>query len=219
MAGMPIPRDWLPHLRQNPWRVPSEQDQSGHGYWVPAYNPTNGTRAPASAPVGKAWTKVNPTIRIAPYAAPKAQLAQHTFSRAGLRVKERKIAMKARFILSAINYVTETNDILDSLWKSLPKQYQRLPEHRGLRAMRPQHKLKSLYRHWDKVEFEKFVREVVKNEIEDRIYGGIGKGLKKLNQTLGSVKGVQLGEGAPGKLPDWIRRDGDPVKTFLDWLL
>ena len=85
--------------------------------------------------------------------------------------------------------------------------------------MRPQHKLKSLYRHWDKVEFEKFVREVVKNEIEDRIYGGIGKGLKKLNQTLGSVKGVQLGEGAPGKLPDWIRRDGDPVKTFLDWLL
>lgn len=50
-----------------------------------------------------------------------------------------------------------------------------------------------LYNNWDRINWEKAFKNLVENEIEDRVFGEAGKRAARASRTLGMSHGIQLG--------------------------
>lgn len=136
-------------------------------------------------------------------------------SRAPKRTKEVKVKVNinASFVGRLVGSLTEFADLVNALWDALPPEYRsRMPkallDKNAPRAIGPmgldyrvmERRLLDLYRHLDKVDVPKAIKNIVRNEIGDRFAAGMSKkAVKAWRQTIlqgygsGGPFGPQIG--------------------------
>lgn len=82
------------------------------------------------------------------------------------------------------NFATEALDFASNLYDSLPEEVKG-----GSRPSMKQ-KLKKLFEHWDKIDVDKAIQLFLNDQIEDMLWGSLGKPTKDLTQRLGMATGV-----------------------------
>ena len=180
--GVPVPRPlplpWhvIP-LRpwRNPWRDPGEQPSHG----------------PEPKPRPRPRPRPEVVWPLVPAARPAIRPNTHRWAKPPSRVKENKTRASSgviRALMPILNGITEVGDIVDALWKALPKKYRS-------KCVTMQCKAADLYRHWDKVEVTDALRELVKNELEDAFFGKLGAAGKAAAgaNPYGGLTGFQTG--------------------------
>lgn len=102
------------------------------------------------------------------------------------REKEKKIHVRtvAGGAWALINVFIEGLDFLDVIWKALPD------EKRSKGNITPYDKAKDVYDHIDEIDIAKAVENYLNNQIEDMIYGTIGKQVAKAQGVIGSPTGL-----------------------------
>ena len=166
----PIPRRLIPGRRPNPFRAPGEQPQRGPAS-VP--HPARGL----AVEVGKD-SRPQPIIR------PRARPKPHT--------KERKfmLALNPRSGLGLLyNAASEGKDFVECFYEALPKELQKL---RGWDHTIP-NMLRVVWDNFDKIDWEAAFQNLVENEIEDRLFGMLGKAVGKANRARGAPAGISFG--------------------------
>jgi len=118
--------------------------------------------------------------------------------------RERKLRAQpviVRSIIKGLGHMTEAGDLIDSFYKAIPaKGTNRRWKGRDGKwreaAISPQDKLAFVYKHWSKVDLSEAFKNVVENEIEDRVIGGASNALKstyKNNPYMQKLRGFQSG--------------------------
>lgn len=172
MPGQPraVPYRWLPRLRPNPWRSPTEQTQRG-----PVTAPRDQVRS---------GTEFRPNERPRPAARPRLRPP-------GVGVKERKAEVRGAvqavhtFSSRVFGETTEFIDAIDAFYEALPEDFQK--RQRAMRhgkAPKLTDKLALLYRHWNDVDLNKAIDNLVLNQIEDKLVGKVGQSSKRGTKSV-----------------------------------
>lgn len=132
-------------------------------------------------------------------------------------------------LYKALNAVSESAEVVDAVYDALPAdvrkrwEKERFPDARWVRdkntgkwervgVERPgdnfgqygidgaDWKLQALYYNWHKVDVEKAIKNIIKNELSDRVIGGIQAGLPKNSGAAHSQGEMELGQ----SLDDWF---------------
>lgn len=178
-----LPWRLTPYLQPNPWRSPHEQTQRG------------------PQPAVRSGPKVHPRIdidmsgrvRVDPTPRP------HQRRKPPPNVRERKIDMRIRGIAAAvIGFTTEGLDFINAIYKALPDQYKPGYYYVGGKWVKRWNasqwqRMNALWRHWDKVDIGQAIKEVAANQLEDKIFGGIGAAVGKSTFRAGFHRGIQIG--------------------------
>lgn len=209
----PIPLAWLSFRPlSNPMRSPSEQSSRGPARVI--------TNLPNLAPRTDLTTPVV-SVTPSPSGSVKVRAALHYARRPPKPgMKERKATVRGvGGILMAVNALTEGFDFIAALYKALPSHMKKDGPYKGLRRqLRPHEQLQQIYRHYGDVDLKDAVKNLIENEAEDRVFGGIGQGLKKLNRDMGRPVGVQAGQGGPGKVPKGTQMGQKPWDNWMDYV-
>lgn len=89
----------------------------------------------------------------------------------GARTKERKFVLsKGNIVVRLIGKTTELAELFEELYKAIPWEIRK-----NLRPKTRFDKAKAVYRHFLDIDIPRAVENLIKNEIEDRFYGGFGK--------------------------------------------
>lgn len=117
----------------------------------------------------------------------------HQMRKPGSRTRERKFIanIAARSILGKmIGGVTESLDFINAIWEALPpanrtgqrmiKRGKRAGEYVQAFAPTPNDKLRDIYRGWDKIDVEAAIRNVILEQLEDALYGRLGRAQQRL---------------------------------------
>jgi hypothetical protein len=145
-----------------------------------------GITAPAPEPSPLYQRAVEITIGARPSAAPSAFRASRSMP-AGPKVHERKGrgGELGAALFKALDVISEGSEVVDSFYQALPaatrKEWgRRNPKKRednqgqyGLGGA--EWKGQALYHNWDKVDLDKAIKNVLVNELEDRLYGAAHK--------------------------------------------
>ena len=178
-----LPWRLTPYLQPNPWRSPHEQTQRGP---QPAAN-----AAPKVHP--RIDIDISGRVRVDPTPRP------HQRRKPPPNVRERKVDMRVGGVAAAvIGFTTEGLDFINAVYKALPDQYK--PGYYFVRGKWVKRwnasqwqRMNALWRHWDKVDIGQAINEVAKNQIEDKIFGGIGAAVGKATFRAGFHRGIQVG--------------------------
>ena len=152
----------VPRVPINPWRNPVEQPQRGP---VPVVSPGQGTRV-VTTPRGVVHEAV-PPVRQPP--------------KSGDKEVKLKTNIPHGVIRRVIDTVTEWKDLVDAIYGALPSQLRGQLYWQGL-ASTPEERALSIYLYWEQINWTIALQNIVENEIEDAIVGGIGKLARKTNQ-------------------------------------
>lgn len=216
---MQLPHFMPPHWAPNPDLAPGEQTVRGPN---PAHDPRHDPIGdPVTDPVTRPAVrgKIGPSFRIGPEGMTRPRPQQRLNPRpAGPRVKERKVALSVRGILSTImNLTSETKDFVESFWKALPKELRSKPR-KGEKKVRLPDMLQDLYKHWGDVDLPQALANVIDNEIKDQLYGRMGKlvksGVKRAADGGYYVGGV--GPQAGGRYRPQVNSKAPEISDFVD---
>jgi len=162
----PLPWRLLPYRQPNPYRSPTEQPS-----WGPAPTPRPTLLEPAG-----------PTLVFDPgqpvkIGAPPS-LGRHGKGRG---VKETKVKINRALAISlhVAGKVTETVDAVEALYDALPDDVKPHVGKYVKKTVLPQVKAKLVYQHFDRIDIEEAIINLVKNEIEDRVIGYFGNKAKE----------------------------------------
>lgn len=122
--------------------------------------------------------------------------------------KERKVIanVAARSLVGlAANFLTEGADAIEAIHDALPPEAKSGWYHlhgkggkmywKKRRKVSPQVMLRDLYRHWDKVDVSDALKNLAKNEVEDRLIGKAGRAQQKASQGWLQQLGRPVGLG------------------------
>lgn len=177
----------------------------------------------------EAGNDVNPPVGTDPYVPsvdpdpnnpPRPGEDPHTYKPPGPRTKERKVRVNEKFmwLLRRAHDATELDDLIDNLFKALPKDLQKQVDKsgitkkgafigEGIKYATPADKLKLLYEHWDRVDIKQALKNVAINEIRDRLDGGVHGGADRFSQRkLGGSRFVQGGGSASAIVDKIIKK-------------
>lgn len=212
---IPVPREWpqppypiIPKLDPNaPWRRTGPR---------PGENPW---RDPRRAPLPRArpWRRPDPRrpsetpgIEVDPTPRGRPRIDPVVVRRKPppARVREKKVPINSagrRVLIRVIDGITEGKDFIEALEKSLPKDCQ------TGRNSPLQDKIAALFECSDQIDFCKAVEELVKNQVEDAIFGRAGSKLgKPTGRRMGRPVGPQAGPiDSPGGVPSKVRSSKD----------
>jgi hypothetical protein len=111
-------------------------------------------------------------------------------------VQERKIKVSAAMAASIrfVNSATEGLDLLDAFYESLPDRFK--PRYRDTkyvrRVVKPQDKLRAVADHWREISLPQLLYNIGANQIEDMIYGKIGRAGGDVSKRLGHAYGTGI---------------------------
>ena len=99
----------------------------------------------------------------------------------GARTKERKLRVQGalKAVYAFAQWLTEAQDGFQAAYYAIPKSI------RGHEKRTPLEIDAFVYRHWGDVDLEKFLRNILNNEFQDFIYGGLGQARGKALRRLG----------------------------------
>jgi hypothetical protein len=188
----PLPFRSLPYRLPNRWRSPTEQTQRGpEAQRKPRPRDWDAPRVPRVEVSSGGDVVISPPT-------------DHEFKRPGPKSKERKIRISTGGTLLRIvfDHLTEIDDFVDAFWWALPKgdrtkvkQVPKSKRYYGVKYETPKlpQKLKDLYDHWNDVDMNKAIDNLVQNEIGDRAAAKIGKASGHAAAATGRPVGYQLG--------------------------
>lgn len=137
------------------------------------------------------------SVSIGPRGAPNTAPGSHTMqppSKAPPQLKERKVRMSqtAGSVLKMVSELTEAVDFIDALYKALPDSAK--PRYRGTKYVRrvvsPHEKARALFDNFEDLDISDAIYNLIANEIEDQIYGRVGRVGGAISQRLGNPYGV-----------------------------
>lgn len=204
----PAPYRMVPYRKDNPNYAPTER--STRRYFVPGridvapvFPLVQPVVAAGSASGGQTTTVVseegNRDIRIARHSRPRPPRAKE---------KESKVVLSPNSrtgIFQLVNPATEFADFVDAIWSALPKEARTRKDSYMLKTgegkrvavvtkdLTPQRKLADIYRHVDKIDWQAAVWNVFANEVKDRAWATIGKGLGLAARRAGKATGFGTG--------------------------
>lgn len=173
-SHIPPPRWLLPHLPINTWpqwreggnappRVDPRPSPAPRVEFVGAVN-VDGSTAPAPSPSSPGRTKPpNP------------------------RAKERKLNAQgavATAFARGLSAYTETSDVIDAIYKALPKKLRNRLRKEG-KAKNPYLRAKAIYDHIDEIDWQQAAFNVITNEHQDRTYGRVFRDARRGSVELG----------------------------------
>lgn len=156
--------------------------------------------------------------------AGKLELARpHRFAPPKVGTREKK--MKVRGKLAAINALligafTESNDLIESIWKALPRAYRRAGRTKtGNR--RTDSMLKDIWRGWGWLDWTQALANIAANEVEDQVIGRTNKVLNaaSLNSGQGLATNVNRWYGELGGVTPGLREATGFIEANLPELL
>jgi hypothetical protein len=138
------------------------------------------------------------------------------------REKERKVNVKSRFggFWAFLNVLSERNELLDDLWRALPKELKTKRFHNGKRVRaRPQDKLADLYRGWQHLDIASAVENYANDQFSDYFYAIPGKVQTAATRRMFDATGLGnlVGRGVRSR---WLPQPEDnlpPVPKLSDW--
>ncbi len=181
----PLPYKALPLRRTNPYRV----EQSSRGYKA---EPTGSEQTSIESPPG---TRLREPPR-------KGE-------------KEAKTAIRDPRLFQAFAHaVTEPLDIIAALWEGLPYSIRRRDKVYQVRNKTTLQvgicrKTEDVWEHFDKIDWQKAGLALIANEIEDRIFGAIGRAGARASARTSDRLGIQrrLGGGGLGITAQIVTQD------------
>lgn len=196
----PLPYRAIPLRQPNPWRHPDEQPQRGPN-GVPALPPVG--VPPAGRPTERPGPRFRLRWRYLPGGKLQGRVDMHPRPQAYYatrwrgRVREQKLKVSGGFGYT-ISTITEFEEFVDLIWQSIPKQHKSLPM-KGER-LRFDRIVADIYNGWRHINWEKFSEGFFQNQIEDWIFGRVGKGLKSTysGDFYRRLTGLQTGMSAWG---------------------
>lgn len=179
---VPLPYKLIPARTPNPRRAPQEQPQRGPAT-SPSRRPGRPLPSPRLAPgfsqsiagVPGASIIITPTEEV--FVAPSAP-ANPKPPREG--VKERKFRATYGVAGGVYGAITEGKDFIESFYGALPKDKQKCGKNGS-----PQCMLNAIYNGWDDVDINKAIKNLINNEINDRLPGAASKAGKGKNDGGG----------------------------------
>lgn len=164
LPDVPIPVWLLPYRGFDPMMSPRERA-------------TWGNREP--------WEEVNRRDRLREWdfgvkGRPQERPSTHVNARPKPNEKERKVRPLSgsvyRVIARALSHVTEGLEIVDAFWDALPEKFRKreMAKRHG-KPPNSQEKLRQIWLHWDQINLNEAIDNIVKNELEDRVFGFFGK--------------------------------------------
>lgn len=183
----PFPYNLVPSRQPNPGRSPVEQTWRGPEaaprykpspapYFIPWNEPGVATPIAVPIPLGPGVEgQPGPTIIIdkpGPVTlAPPSRGARPR--RPGRYVRERKTVLGVGgTIARVVNVVSEGRDVVQAIWYAVPYKLRTKKKHgRGLTV---QQMLWDIYYNFDDLQLAEAVRNVIINEVQDRLYGTMG---------------------------------------------
>jgi len=226
---LPMPMPWaaIPQQRPNPYRSPSEQTQRGPFRVLIRPNPEpepitwpdlirEPTVEPEVGPNQPPTRQPQNRDRFEPGQRPRRGPNRQRDTKPGRKVKEKKSKVSKRFariMLAAINGVTEFNDLVNALYKALPRSV-------APRGTLLKDRWGIVYRNLDKLDLSLAVRAIIRNQIEDALYGRLGslggKGAHNRGDVIDkisrSLRKLQDRDNHTGSV-SWTN---DPVGVILD---
>lgn len=195
-ASRPPPFVMLPYIGHNPYRSPVEQTQRGPRPLpraAPTWSPAFG--GPIMGTVG--WN-----VGVGLPALPTYTAKPTPPGKPGNKTRESKWtptsgATVGSTVLRAVGMVTEGLDFAGALWSALPKSQRTgyYPLHyrdkktgdikvyyKYRHKASVQDKLKDLVRGFDDIDVSKAISAVIDENIEDALYGGVGRATQKARQ-------------------------------------
>lgn len=177
----PLPYRLLPHQRPNPWRDPAEQPRQGNG-------PSQRLRPRGRIVVPSEVIPVEPGKPV-----PKPKPEPYSPAKPPPGTKERKMIVTiagTSFIGRLVNVTTESVDLINAVYEGLPSRLRR-------RGLTPQAKLRAVYDHLDEWDPWAFAQAFAMNQIEDMVFGRIGRigarASRRLGEWTGRPVGIQTG--------------------------
>lgn len=170
-VGDPLPVR-RPRERPNPYRHPEEQPRR-----YP--RPQRRARASRARYPEFSFTSSSKDSRLNPRRNPQRRT----------RMERKTLVLAIPRILHLVLSTSEFSDVVNAVFDALPRKTRShcLMSHKFLETC--------IIENWDKIDPAEAFENLVKNEIEDRFFGAVGKALKKSYQQPGylSPKGYQFG--------------------------
>ncbi len=124
-----------------------------------------------------------------PAISPPHSVAPHRPGPPRKGTKEKKLVAAATGALkTGLNFVTEAKDVVDAVYLGLPPELRK-------RGLSPQAKVAEVYKNFDMLNASEVVKALLLNQLEDRIYGGIGKKMGEANRRIGRGYGFRFQAG------------------------
>lgn len=95
----------------------------------------------------------------------------------------------ARFL----SFITETGDVIDCLWAGLPAASKFMAYSAKGGRLGKADKAVAVYDGWHGIDWGKVATCIVANEIEDRVYGNLGRWTGRANRRSGRFAGYEVG--------------------------
>lgn len=216
---MQVPWFMPPHWQPNPNLAPGEQTVRG------PIAPQTPDRIPSGDPsqvpvvIASAGGRPLPGWRMSPNARMRTRPGNRINPKRPPRfTKERKVALTVRGIaVGLLNLTSEFKDLVEAIWKALPKNFQRRPN-KGEKKVRLPGMLEDLYHHWMEVDMPLAMANILDNEIKDRMYGGMGnlvkRGVRRAADGGYYVGGVGLQAG--GRYRPRVNDSAPEISDFVD---
>jgi hypothetical protein len=126
-----------------------------------------------------------------PVLVPPSTVPPHVAGPPRAGTKEHKLMMVATGrVKTVLNLVTESKDVVDAVYLALPAY------RRPRRLVSPQEKAALIYKHFAELDPAIAVKELIKNQAEDALFGKVGKLQGKANRAgSGKYNRLQIGLG------------------------
>jgi hypothetical protein len=189
-ASVPEALPWalIPNRQHNRNRDPNEQYQRGYGTTLDVRS-----RDPDLQPDIQTFPDtlvVEVPVVGSPVVRPPDTVRPHSATRPRKREKEAKLIAQATGALKTVlNVATEAKDVVDALYKALPRRL------RPYKKMRPHEKAVLLYKHFGEIDKPKALKFLIENQAEDKLFGKIGKMQAKANRRISKSYGIRFQAG------------------------
>lgn len=224
----PIPVPWLPGIKPNPDRVPSERPDNGPepkpDPWAPPPEPVSPFPPEKPFPPNpRPDPGENPKPPVDPY-VPSVDIdtgaisnnpwitprpGRHYKRPPGSNEREKKTKKNPgafyRILNGIVGFAGEAGDLVEAVYDALPKSETRWKGRDGKwrdRDYGPIEKAQRIYNNLDKLDVDKAIENIIANEAEDRLIGGLASGARKNLARKGWGDPNRNPFGTPSQLPD-----------------
>lgn len=147
-----------------------------------------------SDPLGSAWSNTH----VLGARHTRGSLPYHGPVRQPPKGDEREVKLRAngvtaiRVLQKLAHAGTEAVDYIDSFHEALPKSVQAKPVFKGGKWWKasPQAKVEAVLKNFDALDWNDVVKNLIKNEIEDRILGRSNAGANRELSRMGAIRGI-----------------------------
>ncbi len=185
-ATKPLQLGWaqIPRRQKNIDRDPLEQYQRGYGTTLDVRNRKDEVLAKPQPD----RMVVEVPVKGPPVSVPPGAVPDHVASQPPRGTQEKKLILGASGkVATVINLVTETKDVVEAVYKALPAK--RRPKGKTLT---PQAKGLLIIKHFKELDPAIAVKELIKNQAEDKLFGKLGKVTGKANRAGSKFSRLQI---------------------------